>query len=113
MSELGFYLDENIHKAVAEQLRHWRIDAVSAHDLGFLAEKDEDHLRRAAEMNRVLCTHDVDFIILAQENTDHAGIAFAPHYQASIGGWVRALRILHAGKSTEDVRGQLLYLSLK
>jgi predicted nuclease of predicted toxin-antitoxin system len=86
LSELRFYLDENIHKAVAEQLRRWGIDAVSVHDLGFLSDTDEDHLRRATEMSRVVCTHDTDFIRLAEQNIDHAGIIFAPHYQASIGG---------------------------
>lgn len=113
MSEIRFYLDENIDKSVAEQLRYWGVDAVSVHDLELQGDDDENHLQRATEMGRVLCTHDTDFIRLAGETTEHTGIIFAPHYQANIGGWVRALRAIHARKTVDDLKGLLTYVSLK
>ena len=113
MAEIKFYLDENIDKAVAEQLRRWNVDAVSVHDLELHGDDDPSHLERAAGMGRVLCTHDKDFIVMAKDNTAHAGIAFAPHIQASVGGWVRALRALHAKTEAEALHGVLIYLSLK
>ena len=53
MSELRFYVDECVQPAVAEQLVFHGIDAVSAHTLGQLGDKDVNHLIRAAEMGRV------------------------------------------------------------
>lgn len=113
MSDIRFYLDENIDKAVAEQLVRWGIDAVSVHTSNLHGESDINHLKNAAEMGRMLCTHDQDFLQIAGENTDHAGIAFAQHYQASVGGWVRALRTLHTRMTAEEVQGMLIFLSLK
>jgi hypothetical protein len=113
LSEIKFYLDENIDKSVTEQLLLWGVDAVSVHSLDLRGETDVNHLQRAFEMGRVLCTHDQDFIRLATETTSHAGIAFAQHYQASIGGWVRALRSLHAQSTAEQLQGNLIFVSLK
>ncbi|MBZ0279133.1 MAG: DUF5615 family PIN-like protein [Anaerolineae bacterium] len=113
MSEIKFYLDENIDKAVTDQLIRWGIDAVSVHTLESQGDADPDHLQRATEMGRVLCTHDQDFTRLAVEITDHAGIVFAQHYGASIGGWVRALRALHMRLTAEEAKGQLIFISLK
>jgi uncharacterized protein with PIN domain len=113
LSEIRYYLDENVDKAVAEQLILSGIDAVSVHSLELRGESDEDHLKNATEQERVLCTHDQDFLRMANEIYDHAGIAYAPHYQASVGGWVRALRSLHAKMTAEEVQGMVVFLSLK
>ena len=113
MSELRFYLDENIDIAVTEQLIRWGIDAVSVHSLELQGETDENHLENATEMGRMLVTHDQDFLRMSAESTDHVGIAFAQQYQATVGGWVRALRALHARLSAEDAEGQLVFLPLK
>lgn len=40
MSELRFYLDENVNPMVSEQLRQHGIDAVTARDLGVLGDAD-------------------------------------------------------------------------
>lgn len=98
---------------IAEQLRLWDIDAVTVRDLALLGDTDENHLERATAMGRVFCTHDTDFLIMAGESTDHAGIAFAEQYGASIGGWVRSLRKLHAEATTEAMVGQVKYLRAK
>jgi len=108
--ELRFYLDENIPIEVARQLRLSGIEALSAHSLDRLGDADESHLERALAMDHVLCTHDTDFLRLAAQGMDHAGIAFLPQQRASIGVWVRALRALHAGVAAEDARGQVFFL---
>jgi uncharacterized protein with PIN domain len=111
LSELRFYLDENVPTEIARQLRFSGIDAVSVRDLDALGHDDPDHLRRATEMGRVLCTHDQDFLRLAAEGFEHAGIAFSPQSRASIGSWVRALRALHAQYGSDQVRNQVVFFS--
>lgn len=113
MSELRFYFDESVELAVSEQLRAAGIDAVSAHSLSVLGDADPNHLHRATALERVLCTYDTDFLILAQQGVEHAGIVFAPQRKATIGGWVREIRALHGRVTAEALRGQVVYLSLK
>jgi hypothetical protein len=47
------------------------------------------------------------------EGMEHAGIAFGEQYGSTIGGWVKALRKLHATMTAEDIQGQVIYLSVK
>lgn len=113
MSEIRYYLDENVNPTVAEQLVRGGVDAVTVRDLGFLGDSDINHLQKATEMGRVFCTHDTDFLGLASQGYDHAGIVFAEHYGSTIGAWVKALRGLHAGTSAEEMIGQVKYVSMK
>lgn len=113
MSQIRFYLDENIQVAVEEQLRRLDIDVVSAHSLGYLQDDDINHLRRAISMGRVLCTHDADFLVLAGEFPDHSGIIWAAHERSSIGGWVRELVRLHGNRSAKDLKSQVKYISAR
>jgi hypothetical protein len=111
VSELSFYLDENVPTEVARQLRSSGIDAVTVGDLGQLGTADRDHLARATSLSRMLCTHDQDFLRLAAEGVEHAGIAFSGQARASIGGWVRELRGLHARFTADQVRNMVLFVS--
>jgi hypothetical protein len=61
-------------------------------------------------MGRVLCTCDADFIVLAQEGVEHAGIVFGTMQRFTVGDWIRYLRRLHATKSVEDVENLVLYV---
>ena len=70
-------------------------------------------LERATAMGRVLCTYDSDFLRLAHEGAEHAGIIFAHQQKGSIGGWVREIRALHAQLSAEGIAGQVIFLSHK
>ncbi len=72
--EHGFYLDENLPVAIAEQLKQRGIEAVTVRDLGRLGDNDESHLRRAANLGYVLCTYDTDYVQLASEGFEHTGI---------------------------------------
>jgi hypothetical protein len=110
LTELRFYFDESVNLAVSEQLALIGLDVVSAHSLDTLGDKDPDHLRRATEMERVLCTCDSDFVEIAQENTAHAGIVFGAMQRYTIGDWIRYLRRLHATKSAEDISGLVFYV---
>jgi hypothetical protein len=112
VSALQFYLDENVPTEVGRQLRSSGIDAVTVCELGHLGAADLDHLARATALSRVLCTHDQDFLRLAAQGVEHAGIAFSPQNRASLGGWVRELRALHTRFEDVQVRNRVFFLSL-
>jgi hypothetical protein len=107
---LRFYFDESVDLAVSEQLALAGLDVVSAHSLDKLGDEDPSHLQRAVEMGRILCTCDTDFIILAQEGIEHAGIVFGAMQRFTVGDWIRYIRRLHATKSVEDVENLVLYV---
>jgi hypothetical protein len=113
LTEIRYYLDENVDPTVAEQLVRGGIDTLTVRELGIWGESDINHLHKATEMGRVLCTHDTDFLSLASQGYNHAGIVFAEHYGSTIGGWVKALRGLCATTSAEEMIGQVKYVSTK
>ena len=107
---IRFYLDENVQLAVAEQLRARGIDVVTARELGALGDSDANHLGRATEMGRVLCTYDADFLRLAAAGIEHAGIVVGRWSQHGIGDWVRGLELLHTVYAAEDMLNHIEYL---
>ena len=70
------YLDENLSPKIADQLKLRGIDAVCVRDLGKLGDSDVNRLERATKFGRALVTSDVDFLRLAADGADHAGIVF-------------------------------------
>ena len=59
MTPVRFFTDEDIHRAVASQLRAAGFDALSAPEAGRLGEEDEAQLIWAAREGRVLVTFNV------------------------------------------------------
>ena len=57
-SHVSFYLDENLSPKIVMQLSMQGIDIIR----GPLRMDDSEHLKRATEMGRVLCTVDDDFL---------------------------------------------------
>ena len=113
MTEIRFYLDENVDTEIAVQLIRGGIEAVTVRDLELLGDSDPNHLRLATELERVLCTLDQDFLRMNAEDVEHAGIVFGEQYGSTIGGWVKALRKLHAIKTAEDMVNHIKYPNVK
>ena len=109
-TEIRFYLDENVPISVATQLTRRGVEAVTVRDLGLLGDSDVNHLRRAAEMGFVLCTHDSDYIELAVGGVEHAGIVFGQQHRHSIGDWVRFLELVHTMYEPDEMRNRIEYI---
>jgi len=61
-------------------------------------------------MGRVLCTYDADFLSLAAEGSEHAGIVFGQQDTHYIGDWVNYLERIHAAYTAEEMRNRVAYL---
>ena len=109
-SAIRLYFDESVQIAAAEQLRNRGIDVITARDLDTLGDSDENHLKRALDMGRVLCTFDYDFLRLHAQGTPHAGIVIAQHLHTTIGDWVRGLELICGAMTPEEMVGQVEYL---
>jgi hypothetical protein len=109
-SAIRLYFDESLEVEVAEQMRRRGIDTVTVRDLGRLGDKDINHLRRASETGRILCTYDTDFLRLAAEGIEHSGIVFGFHDRTTYGDWVRGLELIYGVMTADDMKNHIEYL---
>ena len=107
---INLYLDENLSPKIAIQLRRRGISVVTAQELSVLGDSDVNHLKRATDMGHVLCTHDADYLILASQGIEHAGIVYGVQEQTTIGDWVKGLELICGVYDTEDMKNHIEYL---
>jgi hypothetical protein len=107
---IRLYLDENLSPKISEQLKLRGIDAVCARDLRTLGDSDESHLARATKLGRVLVTSDVDFLRLASDGTNHAGIVFGVQLDHALGDWVKKLELICFVYTSTEFENHIEYL---
>lgn len=112
MASLRFYLDENVPIQVARQLQLRGIDTITVRDLNLLGETDTNHLQIAIEQNRVLCTHDSDFLEIAYSGGEHSGIVFGQQDVHYIGTWVTWLTLMHAVYTSEEMENRIEFVQV-
>ncbi len=105
-TRIRFYIDENLSPEIVKQLRMDGIDIIR----GTLGADDPVHLKRATDMGRVICTADDDFIKLAAQGIEHAGIIWGEQDERSIGEWVKYLRLVHAVQSADEMTNTINYV---
>jgi predicted nuclease of predicted toxin-antitoxin system len=109
MSEVRFHLDENVRRAIAEQLRRHRIDVSLTPEEGLINASDEEQIGFALGTGRVIFTQDEDLLALAQTRS-HAGIVYCKQRSRSIGRIVEFLRIVHGASTAEEMYGRIEYV---
>ena len=110
---LRFYLDEQMPVVIAAELKRRGIDTITVNELGLRGDADVNHLQRATEMGRVLCTMDDDFLELAKVAKEHAGIVIGTRKDLkAIGTWVKFLEMMHKSYTSDLMRNQVEYLKL-
>jgi hypothetical protein len=109
-ARIRFYLDENLPIAIAEQLQRRGIEAATVRDLGLLGQSDVDHFALARQEGWVLCTHDADYLDLAQTGLEHAGLIFGQQHKHGVGHWVNFLELVHSVYSSEEMQNRIEYV---
>ncbi len=107
---IRFHLDENVDGAVARGLRDRGFDVTVAIDVGLLSASDLDHLSFAAAENRVVFTHDADFLRLHANRTSHAGIIYCRPLALKIGEIVHGLLLIASCLNSEEFRDHVEFL---
>lgn len=82
---LLLYLDADVYKKLARELRRRGYDAVSAIEVGMREASDREHLEFAISEGRVVLTFNIgDFVQLHKEyveaQREHYGIIVSPQY---------------------------------
>jgi predicted nuclease of predicted toxin-antitoxin system len=107
---IRFHFDENVDPAVAEGLRRRGIDVTLPVDSGLIGADDAAHLAYAIAEQRVIVTHDEDFLAIASRGNRHPGIAYC-HVQArSVGELIGALLLIHDCLSPAEMQNHIEFL---
>lgn len=109
MAAVRYYLDEHVAGAVARELRNRGIDVLTLSEAGMLGASDREYFTYAHEEGRVRVTFDDDFLRLAAQTEQHAGVVFAPEGKA-IGEMIRGLLLIAEVIEAEEMEGHVEFL---
>ena len=74
-----------------------------------LSASDEAQLKYAAQSERVLFTHDTDFLRIHAMGVEHAGIVYTGN-QENIGDNIRNLKLIYDVMDSTEMRNNLEYI---
>jgi predicted nuclease of predicted toxin-antitoxin system len=109
VSEVRYYTDEHVSKAVVRGLRQRGIDVLSVVEANKLGATDEEHLAFAFSERRVMFTQDDDFLRLASLGRAHAGIVYASQ-DVTVGHAIQGLLLIHRALTAEEIAGNIEFL---
>jgi predicted nuclease of predicted toxin-antitoxin system len=108
---MKIYADENIEYPIIEGLRRRKITVLSAVELGYRGKPDEFHLKKAAELEAVILTHDVDFLKIAgMPGARHQGIIFAHAKNTSLGECIRRVELITRVLTDHDMKNHIEFV---
>jgi hypothetical protein len=100
------YFDECVDARIIAGARRRHIDSVTAADEGLLGASDDEQLKRAIQLGRVIVTADPDFFQLVHARLEAGatfpGLLFVPN-GSSVGSAVRGLEIVGTIFDPEDM----------
>ena len=109
MTDICYYTDEQVSKAIVRGLRQRGIDVVTVPEAGTDHKPDEFQIQYATEQGRVLFTQDKDFLSIAASGIEHAGIIYGSQ-KFSIGHTIRGLVDVHREFNAKDLHNLVKYL---
>jgi len=109
VSEIRYFTDENVSRAVINGLRQRGVDIQSVPEVAMIGASDEEILAYAFQEGRVLYTQDDDFLGLDAAGHEHAGIVYA-HQYTPIGEIIRGLMLIFQILEAEEMVGQVEFL---
>ena len=107
---IRYHLDEHCPSALAEGLRRRGIDVTTAPEAGLLQASDETHLMFARNEARVIFTQDADFLRLASQGIEHAGITYCHPESRSLGDVIRMLVLIWELFEPAEMLNRIEYL---
>jgi predicted nuclease of predicted toxin-antitoxin system len=107
---IRFHLDENCDARIAAGLRLHGINLTTTPEAGLLCASDQEQLRFAASQQRVIVTHDADFLRMDAAGPAHTGIVYLRPEKRSLGEIIRLLVMLWELLGPDEMRGHVEYL---
>lgn len=113
---VSLYMDHHVPKAITVGLRLRGVDVVTAHEDGADQLDDDELLKRANELGRVLFTQDDDLLAEAakcqREGIEFSGVIYGHQLRVTIGICIQDLEVIAMSGETEELRNQVVFLPL-
>lgn len=113
---IALYMDQHVPASVTEQLCRRGIDVVTVFEDNRAEQGDEEILDRAAQLQRVLFTQDIDFVEITSrrlaQGPSFAGVVYAHQQKATVGQLVTNLELISKVMTLEEMRDQLIRIPL-
>lgn len=107
---IRFHLDEHVDPDIARALRRHGIDVTTTIEMGLRTLADSEHIDFIQREERVVVTHDADFLRYASQNSDHPGVVYCRMGVRTIGEIIRSLILIYEVLSPEEMAGHVEYL---
>jgi predicted nuclease of predicted toxin-antitoxin system len=109
-------MDHNVHAGITQGLRDRDVDCLTAMEDSRASADDTAILLRAAALDRVVFTQDVDFLVIASawiaSGHPFAGVIYASQMGITIGHAITDLELFAKALDQEDMRNVLERLPL-
>jgi hypothetical protein len=113
---LAFYFDVHVPTSIAEGLQQRGIDVLTSQQDGTRRVDDVGLLQKATMLERVLVTHDKDFLAIAADyrksGWEFTGIVFAPQDKLRIGHYIDDIELIAHCCSLTEVANHVFHLPL-
>ena len=107
---IRFHLDECCDPAIADGLRRRDIDVTTSQEVGLLEAEDEEQAAYGLARDRVVFTHDADFLRLQAAGVPHGGIVYRAKDTLGLGEIIKRLVLIWEIYEADELRGRLEYL---
>jgi predicted nuclease of predicted toxin-antitoxin system len=107
---IRFHVDENVSSVIVAALRQRGIAVSTTAEAGLIGATDLEQLAFVQRKNRVMITHDDDFLKIANERNDHPGIAYCRKDARSIGEILERLVLIYEVLVPDEMRGEVQFL---
>ncbi len=107
---LRFHIDESAEFALASGLRRQRFDVTTTPPDLPKETSDPDQLAFCLSEQRVIVTRDRDFLHIAFNTSEHAGIAYYQPNTRTYGQIIASLMAPSMHKTHDDMKGRVEYL---
>ena len=107
---IRFHLDENVSPDVGRALRRHGVDVTTTVEAGLRSAGDLEQLSYAIDSVRVVVTHDADFLRMASQGQEHAGIAYCHKATRPLGDIIRGLILIYEVLTPAEMRNRVEYL---
>lgn len=107
---IRFHLDEHIDPDIARALRRHGVDVTTTAEADLLTRSDHAQIEYARRSERVIVTHDTDFLRMASQDLEHPGIVYCHRTAHSIGETIRRLILVYEVLAPDEIRGRVEFL---
>jgi predicted nuclease of predicted toxin-antitoxin system len=107
---MRFHVDEHISRGLVLGLRSHGHDVTTPSDVGLSEAGDQPHVEFTLREDRVIITHDRDFLVKHAQGTRHAGILYCHQQKYSIGQLLTMCLLVADCYTQEEMRGRVEFL---